>query len=695
MSDERYGHEGLIHTSHENIPDYVQNPDTVTIKDGNWFDPTVWSAGVPDADKSGHVNHEVEVATFVPPIDPPPDPDPEPEPATLPVYLNDELFHAHRIVRTFDNGLDVLRIDYDEPLMAAADVSAVCKHLHINAGGKLRFAPGEHTELRVCTLTQFGRLQAGTPEDPITGSVNIIFRDMPIDTQFDPQQLGNGLLVLGDATLETSGRKRTPGLRVAAAPHAGDLTLVLSDDPLGWLPGDELWIPDTRDYWPWSSYTYFDQQERVVIESVNGNVVTLTQPLSFNHEPADGKLPHVFHLSSNITFRSENPNGVRGHIIITGRADIRLRDAVCADLGRTTFAQLDNTHLGPEREILHIGTNQIGRYTFHMHHVYGKENLVDTPSFELTGNVFLDGRKWGVAIHDTHYGLIRGNVIVGFQGAGLIMEDASEFANMAKQNFIGDVRGSGQDVQGRTGTVGVDPVVANDPMLVGDGTPENPFRTIGDTGHEGAGIWTRGISNDFDENVICNCQFAWVAWSRFLGNGDPLPETGNLLKGVRQPAYQGADTRVNYVNRPGGQQTGHEVDGLEIYACNLGLDWRGVGGAEPVGIPATDVVVRNVEIWGCNMPTRLGYDGDVRIVGGNLVGGVFGVHSERFTNSCRLENLYVSAKGDAVKIETTGHVHDTVIEAWSIPLQITAGVELVNVTNFYGVPITPVYLPQE
>ena len=58
-----------------------------------------------------------------------------------------------------------------------------------------------------------------------------------------------------------------------------------------------------------------------------------------------------------------------------------------------------------------------------------------------------------------------------------------------------------------------------DPVLIGDGTPGDPYRTIGDHGHAGTGIWSRGSNNYYRDNVIANAAYAGTfIWTRSTGS---------------------------------------------------------------------------------------------------------------------------------------------------------------------------------
>ena len=143
--------------------------------------------------------------------------------------------------------------------------------------------------------------------------------------------------------------------------------------------------------------------------------------------------PHVVNKNGNVVFRSENPDGVRGHLLLHGRSDIDIRSAEFQSLGRT-----DINDLGP--------TNQKGRYPVHAHHLIGPRDVPENGyQFTLIGNTVDFGeenrqadqdRKWGISIHGSHYGLIERNVVDYASGAGIVTESGEEMGNRFSKNFV-------------------------------------------------------------------------------------------------------------------------------------------------------------------------------------------------------------------------------------------------------------------
>jgi hypothetical protein len=143
----------------------------------------------------------------------------------------------------------------------------------------------------------------------------------------------------------------------------------------------------------------------LTIANISGTTVNLSAPLTYNHKAARDHTgvieyyPHVGNLNRNVVIRSANAAGTRGHVLATERAVVDIRNAVFHDLGRTTLDPDDSTTFDNAHTVTHVGTNQVGRYALHMHHVIGP---VTAPAngyqFTLIGNVIENTRKWGLAM---------------------------------------------------------------------------------------------------------------------------------------------------------------------------------------------------------------------------------------------------------------------------------------------------------
>jgi hypothetical protein len=387
----------------------------------------------------------------------------------------------------------------------------------IELRGHLSFKTDANTRMNVGNLMVMdqGFLEVGTSSQPVAPNVTaeIVIADQPIDHKLDPAELGAGIESLGRITMH--GAVKTPTfVRLAQEPLAGQTTLTLEQPVAAWSAGDHIVIPDTRQLRENErGDNYKSQDEKLVIASIAGNRITLTSALRYDHKGAhnpDGKLeflPHVGNLSRNVVVRSENPAGDRGHMIFMSRSDVDLRYVEVREMGRTKMGVLDNTEFDDQGRVVKLGKNQIGRYAIHFHHYFGPRQ---TPSngyqFTLVGNSVDGAPKWGVTVHNSHYGLIQDNVVYNTRGAGIVTEDGTESFNVFDHNFAMRSEGSGEFAP-RSGYSGVS----------------------ADPGGEGAGFWFRGPNNYIRNNVAANADvfgFGLAAGS---------------LDTVRIPKFKGAD----------------------------------------------------------------------------------------------------------------------------------------------------------
>jgi hypothetical protein len=400
-----HGASGLLH----GVPDFCGQAANVSVADGAWSDPAIWSLGHVPTD-----GEQVAVAS---------------------------------------------RVAYD----VHADTPLDC----LDVRGTLTFATDKPTRLKVTTIVvkPEGTLEIGTDTAPATAEV--IFRDTPLNTTTDPEQYGNGLIAFG--RVRVGGYSRLPTfVRLAAEPLAGATKLTLTEAPTTWRVGDVLVIPDTRQLFYTqtdlvSPYTYSPQWEEVAIAAIDGKTVTLAAGLKFDHKGARNTVtgvidfrPHVMNVTRSIVIRSENPAGTRGHTLYSQRADVDIQGAEFRGLGRTTVKVLDSTTFDATGKVTKVGTNQIGRYALHMHHAFGPANPQGRPSFTVIGNSFTGGtltHKWPITLHNSHYGLVEDNVMFKFGGAGVMTEDGSESFNVIRRNIAVAANGTGGRLgEGREGS---------------------------------------------------------------------------------------------------------------------------------------------------------------------------------------------------------------------------------------------------
>lgn len=300
----------------------------------------------------------------------------------------------------------------------------------------------------------------------------IVTRDGPLSRPNDPLQWQRGIICL-TGSCQLHGTEKTPTARLTAAPVAGS-TILAMIPPADWAVGDEIALHSSHQPAP-NHEVYQPRPDicRIVSKAVAG--ITCATPLLFSHPGRGPHLPIVANLTRDTTIRSANPNGVRGHVACVGVAVCDVRGVEFRDMGRTTFAALT---VSPNV------ANLIGRYALHFHHYTGPPTTADPYQFVARGNVIrgstVRGEKWGIAIHDAHYGLVENNVVWQMGGAGIVTEDGSETQNTIRHNWVGEIWGA---------------------MGFSTDNHKSTDRSqTGDWGWEGSCYWFRGPANLITEN---------------------------------------------------------------------------------------------------------------------------------------------------------------------------------------------------
>ena len=432
------GAQGHVHKSNfpHNVPDFAVNPTNRAVQNGEWSASDTWSARRPPA--AG----------------------------------------------------DVVRIP--RGIVVTYDVQSDAALASVGIEGVLIFRTDAGTRLvaGVVQVMPTGRLEVGRAGAPVAPGVTaeIVIADQPLDLKADPDQYGTGLIGLG--TIRMHGAVVEPTfVRLAAEPLAGQTSLRLPSAPASGWQSARLVLPGTNQL----NGSSQPQWEELNEASVTGAQITLSKPLAFDHRGArDGDdvlnfLPHVGNLTRNVVVRSANPQGTRGHVIFVGRADVDIRYASFKDLGRTTTQPLDPVK------------NHIGRYSLHMHHVFGPVKPQENGhQFTLVGNAIEGGTKWGITVHNAHYGLIRDNVVYNTGGAGVMTEDGSETGNVFDHNFVVRTWGTGSSA--------------------GDERKEHH-----DWGFEGTAFWFRGPNNYIRNNVAANTNSYAIAFMMVDVSDVPVP----------------------------------------------------------------------------------------------------------------------------------------------------------------------------
>ena len=476
----------------DTIPVYGHHHTCCAIQSGNWANPTIWDAGrIPNEEDKVCIPEGFHVVM---------------DGVHAPSTLEERVADLERRVTALETG---------QPSFGLSEEVSTCLDLVIT--GLLECKGDFKFHVRTITVLKPGHLL-------IDEKGEVVFRDMPIDTTYDPFQFGHGLIAV-DGKVTIVGQEKTSWLQLNKEVFAGDQSLVLRDTPIGWLTGDELVLPETRQ--PLVPADLLDanrQTEVVTIASIEGTVVHLQSPVQFAHLGWRNQsgvaeiMPDVGNLSRSIVLRSENPEGTRGHLLLTGRSEISLKYVELRSLGRTSVALLNSTKKNADGTVT-VGTNQIGRYALHFHHCLGILNSPNPYQFEALGVSIRLSEKWGLAIHGSHYGYVGRCVIDRAKGAGIVTETVAEYGSVVEHNMIIGRTGSGQ----RMTTDHAGRGKRNDPL--------------GDFWNGGQDLGLTSAACIIRNNHIYNCQegigmagfrTTTAAWPKFRG-ADPA------VAGIRQP----------------------------------------------------------------------------------------------------------------------------------------------------------------
>lgn len=498
------------------------------------------------------------------------------------------------------------------------DVDATTALIGVGVAGSLIFRTDLSTQLWFTNLVVYstGLLKAGDTVAPMGAGVTAQFvvRDVALDTGTtgspgtDPAGYGTGVIIQG--SVQTCGQAKTGFRRLAGTASAGATSLTLNTAPSNWAVGDEVVVADSRlrvDIDPWSTA---HPRFRTTITSTSGTALGIALALD-NDRPratyadgsaAAGLTAHVGNLTRNVIFRSENPSGTRGHIILegagVGRADFRYTRF--EGLGRTTGEALNDTAFDGSGNATQVGTNQRGRYPLHFHHLQGTSHY----RYTVIGCSFDPGtdgdhhRKWPIAVHETHYGLLDSNLCWNWEGAGIALEDGTEIENVIQNNAV--------------------IYVASAPSSSGRADSSFP-------GREGDGYWAQTGRNRYTGNVAVNCGL--TGFTFFNDGGQNNYGTGGYLQFDGNETYGGRNGMTNwYMN---GADTGAADPNAPVTFLDNHTVWNCWEFGYGLGYPTINVTWRG---WLCLNGT--GRQGNAWEPGDYL-------HKGCSVENCRFEGYYI------------------------------------------------------
>src|SRR5690606_17203333 len=142
----------------------------------------------------------------------------------------------------------------------------------ITINGKLRFADEADLNLSTEWIMLHGELEIGTEASPFTHKATITLTDNVKGEQL--MGMGDRGIMLSGGTLNLHGNRSNSWTKLAATAEASSSSIEVLDASQ-WQVGDEIVLAST-DYDP-------RQAERRRIAAIDGNTITLDQPLQYMH----------------------------------------------------------------------------------------------------------------------------------------------------------------------------------------------------------------------------------------------------------------------------------------------------------------------------------------------------------------------------------------------------------------------------
>jgi cell surface hyaluronidase len=335
---------------------------------------------------------------------------------------------------------------------------------------------------------------------------------------------GMGTRFLGamnGGVIELHGHDRTSWLKLGATALAGSNTLVLSEVPKGWAKGYPIVV---------GSSTEDPRQAEVrTIATINGNTVTLNEPLAYNHFgvqqtysndkqtwTVDTRAP-VGLLSRSISIRGPedaSTTGFGAHVMIMAGGQARFTDVAFLRTGQKSVK---------------------GRYPFHWHLVG------DGRGQYVKNSVVYESYNRCYTVHGTDNTEVSNNVCYNHIGHGYFLEDGVEQGNVIKGNLglLAVKPKAGENIL--SSDVTVNPAAAG-PATFWISNPKNTVVGNHAGGSDGTGFWyfledkdlprydgttTRPRTTNmtaFDNNVASASEMGYVT----------CPETGGQ-RGLESP----------------------------------------------------------------------------------------------------------------------------------------------------------------
>lgn len=554
----------------------------VAIKNGNWFNPSIWQDGEIPGDGADVLIPE-----------------------------------GYKVLygKQSDARLDTIRVD-----------------------GTLRFRHGSNSKMLIDTfvVSPEGKLIIGTKSAPIKSNktAQIIFTsDRAIDSEWDSQQISRGLISHGKVTINGADKLDFVTLRGDALTGDNQLVLKLPNgmtEPQGWQVGDRLVLGGTDYNHRGSNEDNSRFQDEVLkITAIDGNKISFVNEdiasgnntvLRFDHKRPEGferELNlYVANTTRNVSFATENgetaPTQQRGHVMFMHNPQVMVNNAGFYDLGRTDKNQLIDDPIQNIDGSVGKGTNPRGRYALHFHRT-GADNHNGKAAI-ANGNAVVGSPGWGIAHHDSH-AILENNVVFDVVGSGIAAEAGNEIGTW-RNNIT--IKTTGDNNSARNLNLGRNSL------------RNNRF----DFGFDGEGYWVQGAGQvAMIDNIAISAASAGVMHYGGGDGGQDVRDAQTIRVGNLPSKYQSiaqgtqneriVDVSAVPLRQLSGFQSYNSNKGIGFWAAIKNLDGIGViEGTQPQSQPAHQFYsqVNDFKVWNTRKAgVHFQYSSQVKLKNGLIV----------------------------------------------------------------------------
>jgi cell migration-inducing and hyaluronan-binding protein len=271
--------------------------------------------------------------------------------------------------------------------------------------GKLSFADKSDLALSTEWMMVHGELEIGTAAKPFAHNATITLTDNVKGEQL--MGMGDRGIMLSGGTLNLHGNRTNTWSKLSKTAKAGSKDIEVLD-AAQWRVGDEIVLAST-DFNP-------RQAERRTITGINGNAITLNEPLQYMH-------------FGEITFGVDE----RGEVgVLTRNVKIQAsEDAAGSYFGGHIMAMVTSKMYVEGVELNRMGQHmELARYPIHWHLVgeAGKGQYIRNASIHDTYNRC-------VTVHGTNKVRVENNVTYNIVGHCFFLEDGVETGNEFVKNL--------------------------------------------------------------------------------------------------------------------------------------------------------------------------------------------------------------------------------------------------------------------